>query len=90
MRRKGREEGPFLRSGGRWEKDHWRAVETHAEVVFCGASYEKSQMILLMIQAVMLTGSTSAVRPRRIEISKVDSQTARQESRRKFHLVKRG
>ena len=43
VRRKGREEGPCLRSGGRWEKDQWRAVETHAEVVFCGASYEKSQ-----------------------------------------------
>lgn len=44
MRRKGREEGPFLRSGGRWEKDQRRAVETHAEVVFCGASYEESRM----------------------------------------------
>ena len=50
----------------------------------------KVRRILLMIQTVMLTRSTSAVRPRRIEISNVDSQTARQESRRKFHLVERG
>lgn len=50
----------------------------------------KVRWILLMIEAVMLTRSTSAVGPRRIEISNVDSQTARQESSRKFHLLKRG
>ena len=43
LRRQKKRWGTFVRSGGRWEKDQCRAVETHAEVVFCGASYEKCE-----------------------------------------------